>query len=351
MPASRNAAIPAPTLAVIVLAVMVGLYGVDKFLAAQEQSELRQEAHNHYSAGQQSLHAGKPHQAVVDFARAHTLERSNREYQLALATAQLADHQPPAARDTLTELLDDDSNDGRANLLMARVLAVEGRFHDADSYYHRAIYGEWPASSPAEPRNVRLELANLLAQHGDSRELLSELLLLQSAPAQNPATEKQLAILFLQAGSAQRAADAYRQLIRENPGDVDAWLGLGRAEILADNYHAAENAIMSALHRQPYDARIQSQLQLVAKLASLDPTARRLSTAEKYRRSVAILDLVRAACGTPPVNPESKPHPITNETAEALLDEAEALWKHRPCEPPPDTPLPILMKKLQSSGL
>src|SRR5436305_1503286 len=120
--------LPAPTLALIVLALVVGLYSVDKFLAAQEQSEVEQEARNHYADGRARLHAGKTQDAVVDFARAHALERSNREYQLALATAQLADHQLPAARDTLTDLLDEDSNDGRANLLMARVSAAENRF-------------------------------------------------------------------------------------------------------------------------------------------------------------------------------------------------------------------------------
>ena len=64
---------PAPTLALIVLATMVGLYSVDKFLAGQEQSELLIEAHNHYLDGQHALHAGKTRQAVLGFQpRAHT---------------------------------------------------------------------------------------------------------------------------------------------------------------------------------------------------------------------------------------------------------------------------------------
>jgi tetratricopeptide (TPR) repeat protein len=351
MPASRKSTIPAPTLALIVLAIMVVLYGADKFLASEEQAELKQEALNHYLEGQKSLHAGKPHLAVIDFARAHALDRSNREYQLALATAQLAGHQLSAAHDTLNELLDQDSNNGRANLLMARVLAAEGRFKDDDSYYHRAIYGEWPANSPAEAQRVRLELANMLAEHGNSQELLSELLLLQAAPIADVGTEKQIARLLLQAGSAQRAVDAYRHLVHENPDDVDVYLGLGQAEILAGNYRAAENAVMAALRRRPFDERIQSQLRLVVKLASLDPTFRRLSTAEKYRRSVEILRLAQNdlnACR--PVQPEGITGPITNEAAEAYLDQAETLWKQRSetCKkaPAPDDPLPLLMKKL-----
>ena len=125
MSPSVRSALPAPTLAVIVLALMVGLYGIDKFLAAQEQAEVAQEARNHYAAGRTWLHAGRTQEAVVDFARAHTLERSNREYLLALATAQVADHQLATAQDTLSEALEEDSNDGRGNLLMARALAAE----------------------------------------------------------------------------------------------------------------------------------------------------------------------------------------------------------------------------------
>jgi hypothetical protein len=346
---------PAPTLAFVIIALIVGLYGIDKFLAAQEQAELAKEAHDRYAEGRTLLHAGKAQEAVVDFARAHTLERSSREYVLALATAQLADHQLSAARDTLSDALDEDSNDGRANLLMARVLAAEGRFKDADSFYHRAIYGEWPATAPGEPQKARLELANMLAQHGNSQELLSELLLLQSAPVQDLATEKQVARLFLQSASAQRAADVYRHLVRENPDDIDAYLGLVQAEILAANYRAAENAVMTALRRRPYDERIQSQMRLVARLASLDPTSRRLSTAEKYRRSEEIFELVSAevnACapGTPAIKPDKLDGPVTNEKAEARLDQAENLWKQRAeaCKQPaaPDDPLPLLMKKL-----
>ena len=70
-------------------------------------------------------------------------------------------------------------------------------------------------------------------------------------------------------------------------------MGLGQAEILAGNYHAAENAFLDALRRRLDDPQIQSQLSLVAKLATLDPTVRRLSSAEKYRRSEAILEAVQ----------------------------------------------------------
>jgi tetratricopeptide (TPR) repeat protein len=343
-------------LALIVLTIMVALYGVDEFLAAQEKSELDQEASSNFAAGQKLLKEGKPHRAVTNFARAHAIDRNNREYLLSLGSAQLMDGQFSAARATLGVALDDDSNDGRANLLMARLMAADGRFKDADSYYHRAIYGAWQLnrSNPAE--KARLELANMLADHGSSHELLSELLLLDNEPAQDLATKKRIAALLLRSGSAQRAADAYRRLSREDRDDADIFVGLGQAEILAGNYPLAENAFLNALRRRLNDLHIQSQLEMVARLATLDPTLRRLSSAEKYRRSVAILDLVQDeldACipYAKPAVPEKKTgSPISNEMAEARLDRAEKLWKQRneACKqlPSPGDPLPLLMKKL-----
>ncbi len=228
---------------------------------------------------------------------------------------------------------------------------------DADSFYHRAIYGEWPASSASEPVKVRLELAKLLARNGRNQELLSELLLLQNQSSQNLATKKQIASLFLQAGSASRAADAYRNMMREHPDDPDTYLGLGQAEIASGDYRAAVNAFERALRRQPNDLYIQSQLQLADKLANLDPTSHRLGPIERYRRSSDILALAQSdlnACRPNAVTEELvKPGfkgQVTNELAEARLDDAERLWKLRSevCKDPPSPvdPLTFLMKKL-----
>jgi Tfp pilus assembly protein PilF len=346
-----------PTLkALIVLAVMAALYGIDKFLAAQEQNEVNQAAASDFSAGKHLLSSGKPQQAAENFARAHALNRDSREYLLALAEARIADHQLTAARDTLNDALEEDSNDGRANLLMARLMAASGNFKDADFYYHRAIYGEWSSNAGKAKATVRLELANMLAEHGNNQELLSELLLLENEPDQALATKKHIAALFLQAGSGQRAEAEFRSLISEDRGDPDIFVGLGRAAIMEGNYRTAENAFLDALRRRMNDPQIQSQLKLVAKLATLDPTARRLSTAEKYRRSGEILELAQielnACLANPPSQEPAKPAPraVTNEMAEARLDETEKVWKQREqaCSQPPapDDPLRYLMKKL-----
>jgi tetratricopeptide (TPR) repeat protein len=324
----------------------VGLYVADNFLARQEQTELRREAQDHSMTGRNLLDQGKAEQAVTEFTRAHTLQRSNREYRLALGEAQLAARDFPAAAATTDELLEENSNEGRANLLMARVLVAQNRLDDADAYYHRAIYGTWPSEAANEPHRVRLELARMLARRGNNRELLSELLLLQNAPALDVSTRKLIATLLLQTGSAERAADAYRAILRENAGDVEAHLSLAQAEVLMGNYRSAENAVMAALRREPYNENIQAEFRRVVKLASLDPTVRHISSAEKLRRAQAILKLVQeetAGCG-------STAQTSTKQDAEAILDEAESLWKQAPesCRRPANAedPLPLLLKKL-----
>jgi tetratricopeptide (TPR) repeat protein len=339
-------------LILIVAATIVGMYGIDKFLAGQERKELRADGQRLFAQGEQLLRAGKPHDAAVSFGRAHALDRLNGDYEIALASAELADGEIDRARHTLDDVLEADSNDARANLLMARAMAEQQRWSDADSYYHRAMYGAWPAHAERERAAARMELAALLAERGNKEELLSELLLIQN----DSGTDKsKLAALFLQAGSTARAADVYHAMLRQNPEDAQALAGDAQAEMQRGNYGAARVALRAALRIRSDDAALRSQEQMVGRLANLDPTPRRLSTAEKYSRSREILTMVSdelRACApdAAPMAAAPKPKAITNELSESVLADAERLWRARndACKqaPEPFDPLPLLMKKL-----
>jgi tetratricopeptide (TPR) repeat protein len=240
-------------LTVTVAAIMFLLYGADKSLASLEQSELRSEARRKYQSGNTYLAEGRAHEAVSDFTRACALERNNREYAVALATAQIADRQLEAADETLNDVLQRDSNDSRANLLMARILAAQKQYVEADSYYHRAIYGSWVRDADHASVAARLELVDFLAQHGTPKELLADLLPLEGEAQTDHAFARKLPDLFLRAGSVNRAEEAYRSLIRQQPDDVDAYAGLARAELISGNYQAAQLAFTDALRRNPGD--------------------------------------------------------------------------------------------------
>lgn len=340
----------------IVAAIIAGMYGIDKFLALQERNELLADAQRLYQQGERLMRAGKAHEAAAAFGQAHALERANVDYELALASAQLADHNTDRALQTLNDLLESNSNDARANLLMARAMVAQDKIADADSFYHRAIYGTWAANANQQAAAARLELAGLLAKHGNKEGLLSELLLIQNQPGTD---NKKLAELFLEAGSPARAADVYRGMIRDNPTEVDAYAGLAQAEMQRGDYGGARTALRQGLRISSGDDSLRAEEELVDRLATLDPTPRRLSTAEKFARSQEILTLVTnelSACSATPAGEQSalaatsKPKTITNELSESVLAEAEHLWRTRAevCKqaPVPSDPLPLLMKKL-----
>jgi tetratricopeptide (TPR) repeat protein len=280
----------------------------------------------------------------------------------------LADGSGENARDTLDEILRKNSNDAQANLLMARAMVHDGRFDEADAYYHRSIYGTWPADSHSSAGKVRLELAGMLARRGGRQELLSELLLLENQGGLDMATEKQIADLFLKAGSAQRAAGAYRTLAQKYPEDPQILTSLGRAYMSLGDYGAARRTFEKAWSRDRENKQIRSDLAMVAKLADLDPTSRRLSSSEKFRRSSEILAMTESEIhGCLQDRPPSeKLRPLlalaqtldaekvktvpSNETAESRLELAETLWADRAeacnASPASDDALAPLMRKL-----
>jgi tetratricopeptide (TPR) repeat protein len=361
--------INAPGTTAAVLALMVGLYTVDKALANLEAREVNAEARNHYRDGQNLLSSGHAAAAIDFFRRAHTLDRTNRDFDVALASAQLTAGRATDAEQTLVDVLTRNSNDGRANFLMARVRMAQDRFDDAVAFYHRAIYGSWSDGGAADKTAARLELADQLAKRDRREELLSELLLLDATAARNPALAKRLAGLYLEAGSAARAETAYRDILHKNPADADAFKGLGEAELQRGEFRLAHAAFSGALKYRPDDAQAVARVQLADELAKLDPTSRRLGSAEKFARSSQILYRVEAETldclkGQPApgqlhdllaasakLRAEKSVAMPSNEAAETRLEMAEQIWKARlqtcSTQPSADDPLRILIAKME----
>jgi hypothetical protein len=69
----------------------------------------------------------------------------------------------------LNEGLKRDPNNGVANLGLARIAAARGKTSDAITYYHRAIYGSWPAGGENNRLEARFELAEYLKKAGRQR--------------------------------------------------------------------------------------------------------------------------------------------------------------------------------------
>jgi tetratricopeptide (TPR) repeat protein len=358
-------------LVVVIALVIAGLATFDKFLATAQDVEVQRLAQRSYFAGLRFRHSGNTKEAVDAFSKAHALERRNTEYELELVDSLIAAGETEQPELLIHDVLEREPNDGRTNLLAAHLMIAEGKPVQAESYYHRAIYGDWPSDAVAHRVAVRMELVDFLAARGTHEELLAELLPLQEQAGKDPATELHLARLFLLAGSPSRAADEYRAVIKQNPKNVAAYVGLGEAELQLGEYHLAHRAFLTASNYSPGDASIRRRVELSDTLAALDPTSRKLTSMEKYRRSLRILNLARSdldrcvTSNTALVSDETSrlltsanealtakpPRAATNEIAENLLNLAEQTWQDRVkvCGADPsqdDEPLRLIMERL-----
>jgi tetratricopeptide (TPR) repeat protein len=348
------------TLGLVALAIGV-TFTVDTFLAKTEESESRVEAARLFAEGQRLLDRGHNLEASERLRDALAIQRNNRGYELALARAQLGAGQYPDAEATLGTLLASNSTGGPANLNMARVLVKEGRIGEAISYYHRAVYGTWN-DDPGNRLQVRFELIDLLARQNSKEELLGELLAVADQASDDVATRLRIGSLFLDAGSPNRAAAVFQQLLAEKPDNAAAFAGLGKADFARADYRAAVNDFSSALRLNPDDQTTVQKLDLCNRILALDPARRGLDPAERFRRSRVLLEMTAAAvekCSTSGLLEQAKQAVEGRVTAArqdaaaaADVDLAEELWQAR--EPgcgasndrtSPDDPLALVLAK------
>jgi tetratricopeptide (TPR) repeat protein len=348
------AALPAGTgrpvlgLIAVIALVIAGLTALDRFLAKVENEEVQGSAQRSYETGRRLLGQGLAAKALDPLRQAHALERDNSGYTLDLIGALIALGKTGEADTLMDDILAARPNDGEANLVAARLMLKEDKLDDAEAYYHRAVYGSWPADSEAHQRAARLELIKLLVDENARQQLQGELIVLESEADGDMKLQKQLAHLFLVADAPARAAAVYRELTDRNPADSEAWAGLGEAELEEGQYRAAQSAFLRASNNRP-DSALQPRLQLLTQLTELDPTPRRLTSMEKYNRSLRILGLAKsdfeAQLASKPgmANPDvvqllkeasdelakDPPRGATNEMAEHELDLAERIWKAR----------------------
>lgn len=354
------------TLGLVFLAI-AALLAVDTFLARTERTETRVEAARLFEQGRVSMQRGEDEKAIETLKDAISIERGNRDYLLTLAQAQSGAGKTADAELTLAELLQRDSTDGPACLSLARVLVKEGRYSEAISYFHRAIYGRWNKDAAEYRLRARFELIDLLAQRNSQEELLAELLPVQDQPPLDLKARIRIGQLFLLAGSPARATDVFRGILNDAPGNAEAYAGLGQAEFVRGNYGAARQEFQTALRLAPDDQATRRRLDLCNELLMLDPTMRGLSPMERFRRSLKLVELTlddtRQCTGQNP-SPELKElfdkgekalkayvgAARQSEVSESNLDLAEQLWQTRKkeCKSPPssDSPFALVLARL-----
>ncbi len=335
------------TFALVFLAI-AALFVADTYLARMESSESAVEATRLFEEGRTLIARGDSVNAIERIRDALSIERTNRFYQQTLAQTQLTADKTADAEATLRGLLESDPTDGQANLIMGRVLAKEGRFPEAISYFHRAIYGQWGQDAPQNRLRARFELIDLLAQRDSKEDLLAELLPVQDQVPRDLQTRARMGRLFLRAGSPTRAADIFRGIVQEAPANADGYAGLGESEFAQANYPAAERAFESAIRLAPTNDTVRKRLELCGELLALDPTLRGLSPAERLNRSRKLVELageeVSKCVAAGSLNQKA------GRVTESNLDLAAELWQARAKEcksqPAADDPLALVMARL-----
>jgi Flp pilus assembly protein TadD len=299
---------PAPTASVaafvgtfaLMTAAIAGLLVFDLFLARIDRRESAAHAANLYADGVSLLARHQPATAAARFAAAVAIDRSNTSYALALAEAKLEEGQTADAEATLRDLLERAENDGAVSMVMARTLQRSGRPEEAKVYYHRAIFGRWGADSVERRREARFALIDLLAKDGSGPELLAELLPFEDTPPDSIALRVRLAKLFIRAGSPARAANSFRDVLRRDPHNAEAYAGIGEAEMALGNFRAARADFAEAIRLRPGDSAATTNLATTDSVLALDPTARGIGAAERLSRSRSLLERTLATaieCG------------------------------------------------------
>jgi tetratricopeptide (TPR) repeat protein len=227
---------------------------------------------------------------------------------------------------------------------MARIETRLGHIDRAASFYHRAIYGSWSGDAAARRLAARLELIDLLARGTAKAELLAELLPLEDMDPDSVALRRRIGHLLLHADSPQRAIPIFRDLLKRDPRDGDAYAGMGEAALALGNFRTARADLEAASRLLGDSGRVVSQLMTADTALALDPTARGIGPSARLERSRVFLQRTIDATGPCTLGtvsaqladsarrvltPREPAARLGDETVDELLDLASSLWAQR----------------------
>jgi tetratricopeptide (TPR) repeat protein len=291
-PEREEVAPPAPKVLAVTI-VMMGALLLTAFVSYYYRAQRQSRAQQFFQAGQTLMQGGRYAEAVEQYRNALSISGSAAS-RLALGLALVKAQRTEEAEVYLREAARRDPASGPVNLGLAEASAADGKTDEAVACFHRAIYGDWP-DHPAQNRlQARFELVDALGQAGRVKQAQAELLALQANAPADPGTEKQIAGLLLNYGLPQQSADAFLRLSKGQRADAEVYAGLGEADLQLADYLGARAAFHEAAQLNPGDASLQRRLTLCEQLIALDPSAKGLRAAERFRRAQTLLRLTLA---------------------------------------------------------
>jgi tetratricopeptide (TPR) repeat protein len=193
-----------------------------------------------------------------------------------------------------------------------------------------------------------------LAHAGRRVQAQTELLALAAEVPPQPGPQKRIAGMLEDLGLPNQAASLYRDVLRRNPQDADAYDRLGEAELAQADFSAARRAFESALRINPNEETAAKRIMLCDQILALDPEMGGLSASERYQRSRDLLAAVvnqMTSCLPPPavlgaaqssLANRRRPRSFSDATEDDLAT-ASALWRDSSpnCNPKPDPDAPV----------
>jgi CIC family chloride channel protein len=275
--------VPGMIAALLVLVFLIG------FLHYFYLSRRGERAEQYFKTGSELLLQGRNQEAVEQFRNAVSISPDNQQYRLSLGLTLAKTNNADEAGVYLNEVLKRDPNNGAADLGRARIAASRAKTLEAITYYHRAIYGTWPAGEESNRLDARFELAEYLKKSSLQKEAIAELLAALEQARNNEAARKRIGRLLLEYGAPRQAADVFREMLRADNRDAQTWANLGASELAQEDYQAARTAFRNAARFDPADEQSRKPLALVDRILALDPNTPGLRASARYQRSVEIL--------------------------------------------------------------
>ena len=265
--------------------VVVGFLATRAVANANSALRLR-DAAAWFDMGTQALAEGRSDSAVRALRRAVAIDRDQKRYSLALASALVANQEDDAARQVLLGIRQFTPEDPEVNLLLARLEARHGDIDVAVSHYQNALYGSWVADQQSERRQARVEFIRYLLANDQRGRALSELLILSGNLPDDVASQTEAAQLLLDAGDPSRALDQFRRVLRLEPSNGPALAGAGRSTFALGEYTNARRYLISAAANggDASFAGLKELRELTDLVLTRDPLAARLPIRERRER-------------------------------------------------------------------
>jgi tetratricopeptide (TPR) repeat protein len=269
----------------IALTVIVG-FAVTKWYVSYLRNLESALAQRWYTRGEEAIAKNYPSVAVDDYRNALAYDSGNQQYRLRLAEALVREDRLAEARANLLGLWSQHPADARVNLDLARLYAEQNKPDLAVRYYRAAIDGLWAEDPLRQRMEARFELVHYLMQQSDKSRATAELITIEAEAPDDAATLMKTGGLLLELGENTRAGRSYDAVLKQNPTDVAALSGAGRAALAIGDYPEAVRRLTVASELSGNDAQSSAfdQLSLAREALNVDPYLRNLTMAERARR-------------------------------------------------------------------